>query len=89
MTLLEEALDSKLKSPGDRRKTKVTITAITSKSAVCVSKVVCLGTLFSQLYSRPLTTLTEMVRDNRSYTVYLIACSPSMQLQWLSAALLR
>lgn len=40
VTTLDEALDGKLKSPADHSRAKVTITAITSKSGACASRVV-------------------------------------------------
>lgn len=42
---LDEALDGKLKSPGDHNRAKVTVTAITSESGECVSREVCAGIL--------------------------------------------
>lgn len=81
---LDEALDGKLKSPTDHSRAKVTITAITSKSGECVSRVVGAGLLVSQLYGHtqgPIV-LTEAGCDNKSPALYLIArpllcsCSP-------------
>lgn len=75
VTLLEEALDGKLKSPGDHRRAKVKITAITSKSAVCVGS----GWFGLEPYffpALPLTVVTEMSHDNGGSTIYLKRAPP-------------